>query len=108
MLLSELVATSEAVATVAARSAKVVALAALLAELEPEEVTSAVSFLTGEPRQGRIGIGWAALAPTASLSPALIASLTISDLDRSLDAGAFSSTPECSSRSDWAGARAGP
>ena len=61
MLLADVVATSDAVAATRARGAKVRALADLLRALPPGEVEPAVGFLTGEPRQGRIGVGWAAL-----------------------------------------------
>jgi len=46
------------VAGTRARTAKVTALAGLLSALEPDEVAPAVGFLTGVPRQGRIGVGW--------------------------------------------------
>src|SRR2546423_3865690 len=42
--------------------AKIAALADLLRRLAPDEVEPAVGFLVGEPRQGRIGVGWATLA----------------------------------------------
>ena len=58
MLLADLVATSAAVAATRSRLAKVAALGDLLRQLEPAEVEPAVGFLTGVPRQGRIGVGW--------------------------------------------------
>ena len=58
VLLADLVATSAAVAATRSRTAKVAALADLLRRLEPDEVEPAVGFLTGAPRQGRIGVGW--------------------------------------------------
>jgi len=61
MQLAELVLTSAAVAATRARSAKQASLAALLARLAPDEVEIAIGFLEGAPRQGRIGVGWAAL-----------------------------------------------
>jgi DNA ligase-1 len=85
MLLAEVVATSGAVAATAARSAKVAALAELLGRLAPDEVLPAVGFLAGEPRQGRIGVGWATLSAAAA-EPADEPSLTVSDLDQALDA----------------------
>ncbi|MGH9008687.1 MAG: hypothetical protein ACRDYF_02440, partial [Acidimicrobiia bacterium] len=45
-----------------ARTAKIAALADLLRRLAPDEVEPTVGFLVGEPRQGRIGVGWATLA----------------------------------------------
>jgi DNA ligase-1 len=74
VLLAELVRTSEAVASTRARSAKVAALAALLRRLAPEEVEPAVAFLAGQPRQGKIGVGWAtlrAIEPPPSAAPSI-------------------------------------
>ena len=62
MLLAEVVELSQRVAATPARSAKIAALADLLRRLDPDEVEPAVGFLVGEPRQGRIGVGWATLA----------------------------------------------
>ncbi len=58
VLLADLVATSAAVAATRARTAKVSALGDLLRRLGPAEVAPTVGFLTGVPRQGRIGVGW--------------------------------------------------
>jgi DNA ligase-1 len=58
-LLAELVAVSEAVSATRARSTKIALLAETLRRLEPEETPVAVSFLTGKPRQDRLGAGWA-------------------------------------------------
>ncbi|MBK9179750.1 MAG: ATP-dependent DNA ligase [Acidimicrobiales bacterium] len=84
MLLADLVATSDAVAATRSRSAKVAALAELLRLLPPAQVAPAVGILTGNPRQGRVGVGWATLGgldvPAASAP-----SLTVGDLDRALD-----------------------
>jgi DNA ligase 1 len=62
MLLAEVVEVSRRVAATAARSGKIAALAELLRRLEPDEVEPAVGFLVGEPRQGRIGVGWATIS----------------------------------------------
>ncbi|MEN3315848.1 MAG: ligase 1, partial [Acidimicrobiaceae bacterium] len=61
MLFAEVVRTSDAVAATPGRSAKVAGLATLLGRLAPAEVEPAVAFLTGRPRQGKIGIGGAML-----------------------------------------------
>ncbi len=61
MLLSELVDASAAVAATPARSAKIERIAALLGRVPPDEVTVAVAFLSGELRQGQIGVGYAAI-----------------------------------------------
>ncbi|MGW5298216.1 ATP-dependent DNA ligase [Rhodococcus sp. DMU1] len=81
MLFSTIVATSRAVGTTRSRRTKVEELRSLLAVLDPVEVEPAVSWLAGEPRQGRIGVGWRTLAG-ARVDPADAPSLTVSDVDR--------------------------
>jgi DNA ligase-1 len=86
MLFAEVVATSAAVSASAGRSAKTDALAALLLRLTPDEVEVAVGFLTGEPRQGRIGVGWRTLdAAARGVVAAPVATLTVSGVDDALD-----------------------
>ncbi len=65
------------------RTAKVAALMALLQQLEPAEVAPAVGFLTGTPRQGRIGVGWATLS-ALDVSAAPTPTLTIDAVDDAL------------------------
>jgi DNA ligase-1 len=84
VLLADLVATSDAVASTRARSTKVAALADLLGRLAPGEVEAAVGFLTGDPRQGRVGVGWATVFGL-DVAPATTPTLTITDIDRALD-----------------------
>ena len=57
-LLADVVSASKAVTDTPARSRKVAILAELLRRLEPSEVPMAVGFLTGVPRQGRVGVGY--------------------------------------------------
>ncbi len=59
--LAELVATSLRVAATSGRLAKVAALAELLRRLAPDEIEIAVGYLSGEARQGKLGLGYAAL-----------------------------------------------
>ena len=61
MLFAELARASAVVAATSKRTEKVAALAALLRSAEPGEVAATVGFLTGSPRQGRSGVGWASL-----------------------------------------------
>ncbi len=84
VLLDELVTTADAVASTRSRLAKIDALAALLARLEPDEIAPAVGFLVGKPRQGRVGVGWRGVA-AAMGGPAERAILTVADLDGMLD-----------------------
>jgi DNA ligase 1 len=73
MLVADLAATSRAVASTSSRLEKVDAIAAALRRAAPDEVRLVVSYLSGELRQRRTGVGWASLrelpppAPTASL-----------------------------------------
>jgi DNA ligase-1 len=83
VLLAEVVRTSDAVASTPSRSAKVLSLADLLRRLARDEVEPAVAFLTGRPRQGKIGVGWASLRATDhGPSPAAEPSIEILELDR--------------------------
>lgn len=62
MRFAAVVVTSTAVGSTSSRTAKRDAIADLLTRLAPEEIEPAVGFLTGEPRQGSIGVGWNTLA----------------------------------------------
>ncbi|ANF31720.1 DNA ligase [Leifsonia xyli] len=84
MLLDALVTTAETVASTRSRLAKVDALAALLAQLEPDEIAPAVGFLVGKARQGRVGVGWRGLSGAMG-DPAPEPTLTVDDLDALLD-----------------------
>src|SRR5215471_7151232 len=85
MRLHDIVAASFSVGETSARSDKIQRLAACLRGAEPEDIETAVALLSGEPRQGRIGLGPAALhaamPPTAAPAP----TLTLGDLDAALD-----------------------
>lgn len=81
--LSVLVATSRLLSATSSRSRKVAILAALLRALHPSEVAAGVGFLSGVPRQGRVGIGYATVYGIQS-PPAAHASLTVHELDRTI------------------------
>lgn len=85
MRLEELVQTSSAVAATSGRLDKVAQLAALLSRVSPEEVPIAIGFLIGFPRQGKLGVGWAAVAAAREHEPATEATLELSDVDRTFD-----------------------
>src|SRR5580765_4425597 len=92
MLFAEIVATSSTVAATSKRSEKVNAIAGVLARLAPSEIEAVVGFLTGAPRQGRIGVGWASLrdlGPTRATEP----TLTIGAVDDAIDALAAAGGP---------------
>jgi DNA ligase-1 len=80
-LLADVVAASRDVTDTSSRSGKVAILAELLRRLDPNEVPVAVGFLTGVPRQGRVGVGYSTIYGIEP-SPAPQASLTIEELDR--------------------------
>ena len=82
-LFADLVAASEEVASTTSRSSKVTVLAELIRRLDYEEVPIAVAFLSGVPRQGRIGIGYA-VAYGVERPPAGSSSLTIQEIDRAI------------------------
>ena len=81
MLLADLVAASADVRATPSRSAKVGRLAALLRALAPEEVPIAVPYLSGDLRQGRIGLGGAALRDACGPWAAQVPALSLLDVD---------------------------
>jgi DNA ligase 1 len=79
-LFSEVVAASTEVGGTSSRSRKISLLADLLRRLEPGEVPIAVGFLSGMPRQGRVGIGYAAVHGV-EVPSATEPTLAIADVD---------------------------
>jgi DNA ligase 1 len=86
VLLADLVAVSQAVSAVRARGAKLGELAALLRRLAPDEVDIAIAFLSGELRQGKIGLGWSALAGLEASAATQAATLTLTEVDLTFSA----------------------
>src|SRR5438093_671700 len=84
MLLAELVQASQAVAETRARSTKIELLAACIAKLLPDEAEIGVAFLSGEIRQGKIGLGYATIRGVAGGLPSESPTLALSDVDRAL------------------------
>ncbi|MDN3351638.1 ATP-dependent DNA ligase [Actinomadura sp. DC4] len=84
MLLTEIAATSRAVAATSARLAKRDLLADRLRRAAPEEVAIAVAYLSGELPQRQIGVGWAALRERPS--PAPDATLSLAEIDAAFTA----------------------
>lgn len=83
MLLANVVETSTRVAATPKRLAKTDLLADLLRQLTAEEIEIVVAFLSGEIRQGRSGVGYAAIRDAVA-EPAATPSLSITDVDRAL------------------------
>ena len=82
-LLADVVSASAQVSVTSSRSRKIAILAELLARLEDAEVAICVGFLSGVPRQGRVGVGYSTIYGIES-RPAGEASLTIIDVDRAI------------------------
>jgi len=82
-LLADVVAASLRVADTSSRSAKIAILAELLRGLDASEVASVVGFLSGAPRQGRVGVGYATVYGVQSAA-ADEPSLTVADLDAAI------------------------
>jgi DNA ligase-1 len=86
VLLNAVVETSRTVAATRSRKTKIEALAATLRACEPDEIATVVSLLTGEPCQGRIGVGWATLSAARKAAvPAAHATVAVAELDGVLD-----------------------
>ena len=81
MLLQNLVQTSSAVAAASSRLAKIGLLADLLRHLAPDEIEIAIGMLSGEPRHGRIGIGYATLWAAKDLPASETPDLQLIDVD---------------------------
>lgn len=89
MRLAHLVAATDDVAATSARKEKIGHLAELLRTADPTEMAVVVGLLSGDPRQGRIGVGWATVrdleAGVAEVGAAHTPSRSVADLDRLLD-----------------------
>jgi len=85
MLLAKVVETSQRISETSKRLEKTALLAGLLKELKPEEVETVAGFLAGAPRQGRIGIGYAAVHSSMATAAVDIATIEVLDVDRVLD-----------------------
>jgi len=82
-LFAEVVDVSAEVAGTRSRSRKIALLAGLLARLERSEVQVVVGFLSGVPRQGRIGVGYRTLHGIEG-PPADRPALTVLEIDRTI------------------------
>jgi DNA ligase-1 len=82
-LLADVVTASENLASTSSRSAKIAILAELLRRLDQSEVAVVVGFLTGVPRQGRVGVGYSTIYGIDH-PPADRPSLTVRELDRAI------------------------
>jgi DNA ligase-1 len=90
VLYADLVAAAANVAATPKRSEKVRLLADVLRSTPPDEVATVVGLLVGQPRQGRVGVGWATLRD-ARVTPATHPSVTVADVDRAIEVVAATS-----------------
>ena len=81
MKLEDLVHVSAAVSATAGRLEKISRLATLLSRTPRDEIPIAIGFLTGWPRQGKLGVGWATIATARDQQPARDSSLELRDVD---------------------------
>src|SRR5215510_7773245 len=84
MRFADLVATSAEVGARTGRLDKVGLLADLLGRLAPDEIEIAVAFLSGSPRQGRIGVGMSAIRAASDVSYAESPILELREVDNAL------------------------
>ena len=82
-LLVDVATASSEVAGTSSRSRKVAILAELLRRLDVDEIPIAVGFLSGVPRQGRVGIGYSTIYRVEH-ARAVEPTLTVGDLDRAI------------------------
>ena len=84
MRLAELVTTSIEVGKRSGRLDKIGLLADLLGRLSPDEIEIAVAFLSGSPRQGRIGVGMSVIRAASDVPAAPSPSLELLEIDSAL------------------------
>ncbi len=97
MSFQALVDTSSQVAATSKRTEKTALLAALLAPLSPDDTVVALGLLSGEPRQGRIGVGWSAIS-NIDAQPSATPTLKIATIDAAIVALAETTGPGSASR----------
>jgi DNA ligase-1 len=95
--LAAVVDASRRVAATRSRSKKVEILSELLRGVDPGEVAICTGFLSGVPRQGRVGVGYATVYGI-DVPPAGEPSLTVADLDHAIDEIAADSGPGSATR----------
>jgi DNA ligase-1 len=86
MRLVEVVDASAAVALSSARLKKTARLAELFRALAPDEIEPVVALLSGTPRQGRIGLGYATISEVSHVPAADSPQLSVTEVDTTLTA----------------------
>src|SRR5215813_3476469 len=85
MLVNDIVETSRRIGEMSGRLAKIEQLAACLRGAVADEIDIAVAWLSGELRQGRIGVAYAAMREAMAETAAAAPSLTLGEVDTALD-----------------------
>ena len=83
MKLAEVAAASRAAASTRSRRVKIAGLSEALSRVAPDEIEAVVGFLSGAPRQGRVGVG-AALLWSVEAAPAAAPSLDVLEVDEAI------------------------
>jgi DNA ligase-1 len=99
VLLADVAAVSSEVAATRSRTAKAAAIAGLLRRADADEVEPVTAWLSGEVRQGRLGVGRRTLTrfPSSTARPT---SATVAEIDRALTELAATSGPGSAARRD--------
>jgi ATP-dependent DNA ligase I len=84
-LLATVAATSRRVSETASRLTKTRELAACLRALEPDEIPIAIAFLSGETRQGKLGVAYTALDSGRRSGTASQPALTLAQVDTAFE-----------------------
>jgi DNA ligase-1 len=100
VLLADVVATSQQVASTRSRKAKVDALAQCLSAADLDELETVVAYLSGSLRQRRTGLGWRSL--TELPAPALAPQLEVAEVDSTFEEIAALAGPGSRGRRDTA------
>ncbi len=98
MDLQDLVETSRKIADTSRRLEKIDLLAGFLRKLGPGEIPIAISYLSGNLRQGKIGIGYAAIRDAGCTAPSSSQPLTLAEVDSIFGQIAAVSGPGSSAR----------
>ena len=85
MQLTELVETSRRVTDTSRRSEKIATLAACLRRLSPDEIAIGVAYLSGEPRQSKLGVGPSTILQARPATAATASTLTLAEVDGTLE-----------------------
>jgi len=83
--LADLVHVSASVAATSGRLEKIGLLGDLLRRVPPDEIAIVIPYLSGDARQGRIGIGYAQLQALRDVPPADAPALDVRDVDAAFD-----------------------